>query len=418
MHIAVGEEHSRMKPVISWALEPAERLVYGAFVDCNVAEAWVGDRLRIFTGKYGEDPVWGEARDLKYADGVDAPAAFATPAGDFVEVALPQNAAPSTPGLHGAVWFESVYAPPTEPPGGVLFALYHNENYPQTLPFDARTGEGYRADNWPPGLQGEGSVQAVCRIGIMSSVDGGRSWTDRGILLEDRQPRLVLSPINASYTFPGGVGDPSAVACGDHLYVFYGEYGYPGEFDPSTWDPAFEAAGQCISVARIALADLEAPAGRARRWDGTGFGAAPDGIGAPIASLQLSGAEGGGPVSAGNRSFHWGPSVSWNDHLHAWVMTFGRVDAEFWAGDSVWISFNRHVDLGEGANSQDWTKPELLFRKPGHTLWYPSLQPLGTTDDVAERRTAVRLGRQARLWVKDLGPSTHRYLSEHVITFT
>ncbi|HEY3549074.1 MAG TPA: hypothetical protein VGK17_23620, partial [Propionicimonas sp.] len=109
--------------------------------------------------------------------------------------------------------------------------------------------------------------------------------------------------------------------------------------------------------------------------------------------------------------------VSWNDHLEAWVMTFGRVDAEFWAGDSVWISFNPHADLGEGANSQDWTKPELLFRKPGHTLWYPSLQPLGTAEDVAARRTAVRLGRQARLWVKDLGPSTHRYLSEHVITF-
>ena len=396
-----------------WTLEPAERLVYGSFVDCNVAEAWIGDRLRIFTGKYGEDPVWGEARDLKYADGPDAPAAFATPADGFTEVQLPANADPRTDGLHGAVWFESVYSP--DPDGRRLYALYHNENYPQTLPFDAATGRGYRPDDWPPGLQGEGSVQAVCRIGIMASLDGGRSWTDRGILLEDLQCRLVLD--NHNYTFPGGVGDPSAVACGEYLYVFYGEYGYPGVFDPATWDPAVEASGQCISVARIAVADLGDPVGKARRWDGTGFAAAPDGVGVPIAALQLPASAGGGPVSAGDRSFHWGPSVSWNDHVACWVMTFGRVDAEFWAGDSVWIAFNPHADLGEGTNSQDWTEPELLFRRPGHTLWYPSLQPLDTPEDVAERHTAVRLGRQARLWVKDLGPSTHRYLSEHVITF-
>jgi hypothetical protein len=98
-------------------------------------------------------------------------------------------------------------------------------------------------------------------------------------------------------------------------------------------------------------------------------------------------------------------------------MTMGRVDAEFWAGDSVWIAFNPHPDLGVGTNSQDWTEPQMLFRKPGHTLWYPSLQPLATAEDIAARRSAVRLGKQARLWVKDLGPSTHRYLSEHVITF-
>ena len=47
------------------------------------------------------------------------------------------------------------------------------------------------------------------------------------------------------------------MACGEHLYVFYGEYGYPGEYAPGTWNGEVEAAGQCISVARIALADLD-----------------------------------------------------------------------------------------------------------------------------------------------------------------
>ncbi|MCA0295628.1 MAG: hypothetical protein LCH96_10030 [Actinobacteria bacterium] len=403
-----------MSPEPVFTVEPAPRLAYASFVDCNVAEAWVGDRLRIFTGKYGEDPLWGEARDLKFADGVSAPAAFATAADAFTEVRLPANAAPGTPGLHGAVWFESVYSP--EPDGRRLYALYHNENYPQTLPLGP-SGEGYATTDWPAGLQGEGSPQAVCRIGVMASGDGGASWTDRGILLQDHQPRLVLAPTNRNYTFSGGVGDPSAVASGDHLYVFFGEYGYPGRYAPDTWDAAVEASGQCISVARIALADLDDPVGRARRWDGERFSAAPDGIGVPIEALRIAPEDGGGPVSAGDRSFHWGPSVSWNTHLECWVMTFGRVDSEFWAGDSVWLSTNPHADLGAGDNSQRWTRPQLLLRKPGHTLWYPSLQPLDTAEDLAARHTSVRLGRRARLWVKDLGPSTHRYLSEHVVTF-
>ncbi|MGC3992648.1 MAG: hypothetical protein QM779_00710 [Propionicimonas sp.] len=398
-----------------FTVEPADRLVYGAFVDCNIAEAWVDGALRIFTGKYGEDPVWGEARDLRYADGADAIEAFTTPPDGFATPALPSNAAPGNPGLHGAVWFESIHS--ADPDGQRLYALYHNENYPVTLPWDEATGSGYHDADWPAGLQGEGSAQAVCRIGIMASVDGGASWMDRGILLEDRQSRLVLAPTNRNHTFPGGVGDPSAVACGDHLYVFFGEYGYPGEYRPDTWDAAAEASGQCISVARIALADLDRPTGRAHRWDGRSFAAPWDGVGAPIAALQVPPADGGGPVSAGDRAFHWGPSVSWNTHLDCWVMTFGRVESEFWAGDSVWISFNEHPDLGEGANSQRWTSPQLLLRKPGHTLWYPSLQPLADASDVEGRHTSVRLGRRARLWVKDLGPSVHRYLSEHVVVF-
>ncbi|MBN9105853.1 MAG: hypothetical protein J0I14_12710 [Propionibacteriaceae bacterium] len=400
---------------VEFTVEPAPRRVYGAFVDCNVTEAWVDGRLRIFTGKYGEDPVWGDARELKYADGPTAPDAFASAPEGFTEVVLPANASPGQPGLHGAVWFESVYAP--EPDGRRLYALYHNENYPQTLPWEPATGLGYRDRDWPSGLTGDGSPQAVCRIGIMASVDGGRTWVDRGILLEDLQPRLVLSPVNRNHTFPGGVGDPSAVACGDHLYVFYGEYGYPGSYSPDTWDAATEAGGQCISVARIALADLDRPAGCARRWDGTAFAAPADGVGAPIEALQIPPRDGGGPVSAGDRSFHWGPSVSWNTALECWVMAMGRVDSEFWAGDSVWLSTNPHPDLGAGGNSQDWSPPRLLLRKPGHSLWYPSLQPLDDADDVAQRYGSTRLGARARLWVKDLGPSTHRYLSEHLVEF-
>src|SRR5438270_13525333 len=57
-------------------LQPSKRFKFHSFVDCNMAEAWIGDTFRIFPGKYGEDPVWGTAHDLKYADGRHADEAF------------------------------------------------------------------------------------------------------------------------------------------------------------------------------------------------------------------------------------------------------------------------------------------------------------------------------------------------------
>jgi hypothetical protein len=74
-----------------------------------MAEAWIGDTFRIFPGKYGEDPLWGDARHLMFADGRNADEAFARPAEAFREPLMPPNAPPGTPGLHGAVWFETVY---------------------------------------------------------------------------------------------------------------------------------------------------------------------------------------------------------------------------------------------------------------------------------------------------------------------
>lgn len=395
-------------------LETAPRRVFGSFVDCNLAEAWVGQKLRIFPGKYGEDPVWGEAHELKYADGCDAEQVFATPAEGFTEVCLPANAPVGSPGLHGAIWFETMVS--SSPDGSRLHALYHNENYPQTLPWNPETCEGYKDESWPPGLLGEGSAQAVCRIGIMASTDGGKSWSDKGIILEDLYQRLVTN--NQNHTFPGGVGDPSAVPCTDHLYIFFGEYGYPQHYDPGDWDPALEADSQCISVARLPLSKLDDPVGAARRWDGQGFNTRPDQAGLPIRSLQIPFAEGGGPVSSESGGFFWGPSVSWNTYLECWVMVMAKVEAGFWKGDSVWISFNPHPDLGVGANSQDWSAPGLLLREPGETLWYPSLQPLASAEDVAAHHTCTRLGRTVRLWVKRADAQTEQYRSEHLITFT
>jgi hypothetical protein len=396
-------------------LIPTDTFHFNNFVDCNMAEAWIGDTLRIFPGKYGEDPVWGYAKDLKFASGANADEVFSTPAEKYIAPKLPKNAPIGQAGLHGAIWFETVYQDQRDSSGRTLYAIYHNENYPQTLPYDSKTGEGYQDKNWPLGLTERITPAAVPRIGVMKSTDGGWNWENKGLFLEDKQPRMILNQHNISKTFAGGVGDPSAVAVGEYLYLFYGEYGYPGEYDPATYTPDQEWSGQCISVARIKITDLDDPQGKAKRWDGKGFGADWDGIGAPISSLQIPKEKGGGPASSRNGGFHWGPSVSWNTYLECWVMLMGHVEGQSWIGDKLYISFNPHRDLGTGNNSQAWTTPQVLVQKPGHVIWYPSLQPMNTPEDIAQKNTSLKLGKKARLFFKysDLG----KYMSEYIVEF-
>ena len=398
-------------------LHPIQRRTFGSFIDCNMASAWVGDRFRIFPGKYGEDPVWGDGAELTIGEGTTVDEAFSLPPERFVHPQLPpvaprDGSGSGGGGLHGAVWFETVYQHPEDPSGRTLSALYHNENYPETLRYDPANGEGLSDRDWPPGLQGDASIQAVPRIGIMRSTDGGDSWRNRGILLEDRDDRMIRLPINRNYCFPGGVGDPSAVAHGEYLYVFYGEYAYPSEWSAESWSAGVEAAGQCVSVARVPLAALDAPTGAAHRWDGRAFAAPWNAAGEPIASLRIPAAVGGGPVSQGDQQYYWGPSVSWNEDLKVWVMLLGRVDGPFWVGDSLFLSINPHADLGAGDNAQQWSTPVRIVHRPGHTLWYPSLQPLDSAEDLAGKRTSVRLGRRARLWFKDMREDQHLYLSD------
>lgn len=406
-----------IKSLPSFSLIPVDTFLFNSFVDCNMATAWVGDSFRIFPGKYGEDPLWGEAHELKYASGTTVDEAFLHPPTAFTEPEMPGNAKPGNPGLHGAVWFETMYKDSTDPGGQTLFALYHNENYPSTLPYDSSTGEGYLDINWPQGLKGPETKTAVCRIGIMKSTDGGKSWIDKGIILQDYQPRMILRPHNNGINFAGGVGDPSAVANGEWLYIFYGEYGYPGEYAPARYDTVTEWKGQCISLARIALKDLDNPAGKARRWSGSGFDAAGDGIGKPVDSLQIPLSKGGGPASSPTALYHWGPSVSWNSYLNCWVMLMARAEGPSWKGGAIYISFNLHADLSDGVNSQDWSVPKLLIEKPGHIVWYPSLQPVNTPEDKAARFTSLRLGKKARLFYKDNDGKDSRYRSEYLIEF-
>lgn len=410
-----NSQSSAGKPAAN--LIPSERFVFNSFVDCNMATVWVKDTFRIFPGKYGEDPLWGEASELKYASGTSVDEVFSRSPDEFKEPNMPKNEAPGKEGLHGAVWFETIYKDIKDKSERTLYALYHNENYPSTLPYDSTTGKGYLDYNWPQGLKGPDTKTAVCRIGIMKSVDGGKGWENKGILLEDLLPRLILRPHNTGINFAGGVGDPSAVADGDYLYVFFGEYGYPSQYDSASYNPELEWSGQCISVARIPLAELDNPEGKAQRWGGKDFSVAPDGIGTPIKRIQIPIEEGGGPTSSPTAKYFWGPSVSWNTYLNCWVMLMAKAEGPSWKGSSIYISFNQNKDLGESNNSQQWSEPELLLNKPGHTIWYPSLQPFANNNDKEKKYTSLILGQKARIFYKDIEGDKSPYLSEYVIEF-
>lgn len=94
-----------------------------------------------------------------------------------------------------------------------------------------------------------------------------------------------------------------------------------------------------------------------------------------------------------------------------------KAEGPSWKGSSIYISFNRNADLGVGKNSQEWSTPKLLLDKPGHTIWYPSLQPFATADAKEKKYTSVKLGKKARLFYKDQYQDKSPYLSEYIIEF-
>ena len=128
------KSHSPSAP--SFKLIPAQNPIYfQGMVDCNMAEAWIKDTFRIFSGKCGEDPVWGQADQLRFASGTNADSVFNMNWRDYKKPVIPPNVKPQEEGLHGAVWFETVYRDKTDKSEKTLYALYHNENYPLNFPY-------------------------------------------------------------------------------------------------------------------------------------------------------------------------------------------------------------------------------------------------------------------------------------------
>jgi hypothetical protein len=98
-------------------------------------------------------------------------------------------------------------------------------------------------------------------------------------------------------------------------------------------------------------------------------------------------------------------------------MLMAKAEGPSWKGSSIHISFNTNANLGDGNNSQEWSTPKLLLNKPGHTIWYPSLQPINTAEDKSKKYTSLNLGQKARLFYKDMEGDKSPYLSEYIMEF-
>lgn len=274
-------------------------------------------------------------------------------------------------------WMESVYRRPST---GVLYGLYHLEEGPYV-----RCPSPY-----------ERPYLSVPHIGMARSRDNGSSWENLGLILSDGSFAISCDlPIRF---FAGGVGDPSMAVGPDSAYMYIAFTDYSGD----------DARTQGIQLARIALADLDAPlaadgTSKATRWfngawNGPGLQGAPGsrvgqswtpvpiGQATPLLPPQRSWqrADGGG---------YWGPSLSWNTHVNAFMLLLNKVSgAKAFDADGNYLAFIPDIASPQVAP----VSPIRLDTLPnGPTpAWY--VQALG---DRRMRGTSAFTGQDARLFL-------------------
>lgn len=276
-------------------------------------------------------------------------------------------------------WIESVYRRPST---GELYGLYHTEEGPYV-----RCGAPF-----------ERPYLSVPHIGLAKSTDDGMTWRNLGLILSDGSfPIDCDLPIRF---FAGGVGDPSMAVGPDssHAYIVFTDY---SGADPAT---------QGIQVARIALADLDAPLhpdgrSKALRWyNGTWSGPGLQGTGSsrlgqswtPIPIGQAT------PILPPARSWqdpdgggYWGPSLSWNTYLGAFVLLLNNVSgARAFDAEGNYVTYV--PDMASPVPSP--RTPLRLQDLPNAPApsWY--VQALGDPD---MKGTSALTGQDARLFLGD-----------------
>lgn len=260
------------------------------------------------------------------------------------------GAAPS-----GGVWIESVIRDADS-----WYAFYHNERELAACPANGKV--------WP-------------RIGAARSDDRGLTWTDLGPVIET--PEATVTCDTNNFYFVGGVGDFSVVLDADrhYAYLYYTQY--------------VESADRVgVSVARLAWADRDAPAGRVDIWnDGAWLpptadrgevDAEEDGAPPPPTTWTFPLAT---PIFPGANRWDdardgvdvlWGPSIHWNTALESYVMLLNKATDDKWEQGAVLVSFNPRLDDPNG-----WSAPVQLARGG---IWYPQvigLDPTVGTDQYA-----------------------------------
>lgn len=284
--------------------------------DCNCPSHWDGGRFVVFSS--ARDPWRAEGRDVETL-------------GEPARVEYDRPAA-------GGRWIEATH----RGSNGVLYGWYHHE---PDEPFAHL-----------------GMSQTVPMIGAARSEDGGRSWTDLGIVLS--APTGSERRDTKNVYFAGGVGDFCVLPDrgGTFLTFYFGAY----HGDPSE---------QGVCVGRLAVEDLDRPAGRVRLWDGRDFGDRAR----PILPVRAD-------WHGETPDAFWGPSIHYNTHLDAYAMLLNRAVDPGWRQEGIYVAFAR--DPGDPSG---WSAPEKIM---GGVGWYPMV--VGDPPDGTDKRA----GESARLFVR------------------
>jgi hypothetical protein len=203
--------------------------------------------------------------------------------------------------------------------------------------------------------------QTAPLIGAIVSYDDGRTWQDRGPVLQSGDP------VDCSFTngyFVGGHGDFSVIldSHGEYFYFLFTDYGA-------------DLPEQGISLARSAFADRGQPGSVFKFYEGEWMEPGIGGRSTPLISPNT------GWQGPDVEEF-WGPSIHWNTHIQRYVVLMNRARGFGWDQEGVYISFSQDL--------LQWTEPVKLLNS---SAWYPQVIGLspGETDSLA--------GESARLYV-------------------
>ena len=254
---------------------------------------------------------------------------------------------------HG-VWFESVI-PDVD---GTWYGYYHNE-WPADVCTDART---------------------IPRIGAARSRDFGATWEDLGVVLEASPNSHDCASTNQY--FVGGVGDFSVILDHDerYLYFLFSQY-------------VRRDVSQGVSVARLAWADRDSPAGKISVWLRNRLWLPARAYVMDDSIRQVYPA--GGPIYRVDDDWHtgdvdafWGPSVHWNTYLEKYVMLLNHAQDASWSQEGIYVAYAS--DLSEPTS---WSTPQRLLAAG---RWYPQvigMEPVGTDKEAGEFARFFMAGR-------------------------
>ncbi|MBM3788696.1 MAG: hypothetical protein FJW30_30535 [Acidobacteria bacterium] len=294
-------------------------------VDGNSPGVWVDGVLQVYTSTGGE-------RFMMTGASVESLQMASSPTVDS--------------SAHFPMWIEAIW----RDEDGSIYAWYHNEQV---------------------GLCG--GKMAAPRIGALLSTDGGKHFTDLGIVLRSGDG-INCSAQNGF--FAGGHGDFSVILDQEkkHFYFLFTNYTGP-------------AHTQGVAMARMAFEDRAHPEGAVYKyhngeWKQPGL----DGALTPVlpAARAWDYAE--------SNSF-WGAAVHWNYEIQRYVVIMNHACCKKeWPQEGIYMAF-----IGDLSSPSSWTTPVKILDAsqigfaPGY---YPQIWGTGAfeTDTIA--------GKSARLFIK------------------